>query len=208
MFRGLFGFGRPRTRLNDEASATAIADRLIEMGYLKFVPPDDRPAVREDMIRSLRDGYVDSKWNRHCDARDRRGYEADAEDLAEGGIGATIKRMRDTLRAEGVQPLASIHDHLEDEDDGYRVEIDGVTHVIWTPEDDGQDAWLLATRRLLQIVNELLVKAGSQEHLYGVYGGHDGRVILLTCEMHAYLRSLGNAIDRRWIPVPCTNTDD
>jgi hypothetical protein len=208
MFRGLFGFGRPRTRLNDEASATDIADRLIGMGYLKFVAPGDHPLVRHDLVEALRDGYVDSKWDRHCDARDRRGYEADAEDLAEGGLGAAILRMRDVLRIEGVGPLMSIHDHLEDEDDGYRVEIDGVTHVVWKPEDDGQDSWMMATRRLLEIVNALLAKAGSTEHLYGVYGGHDGRVILMTCEMHAYLRSLGPSIDRKWMPVPCTNTDD
>lgn len=201
MLSWLFGGERkPRVRRNDEARAAATADRLIDMGYLKFVPPDDHPVVRADMIESLRDGVLDAKHDWHGDARDGRGYDADAEDLAEGKVGATILRMADALRAEGVA-IGSVADHPEDDEGGYEVVIDGARHVIWTEADDGQDAWNLATRRLLEIVSALLREAGSDERLFGVYGGHKGRAVLLTREMHAYLTSLGPAIDPRWMPT-------
>jgi hypothetical protein len=207
MFTRLFGWGRTRARRNDEANAAAMADRLIDMGYLKYLPTAERDVARGELVESLRDGCLDTKRNRHGDARDRRGYAADAEDLAEGRIGETIMRMSPVLRAEGVTIDRAL-DLPDDDDDGYHLEIDGVVHVIFTRTDQGQNAWMLGTRRLLEIVDDLLVRAGSAERLYGVYGGHDGRVLLLTCEMHAYLRSLGDAICRKWMPVPPTNTDD
>ena len=204
MFKWLFGERGVvhRTHVNDETAASAIADHLIEMGYLKYVPLAQRDAVRGDLVRHLRDGHLDARHDWYSDARDRRGYSADAEDLAEGDVGGTIKRMREVLRAEGV-PITRVADHPEDADGAYSVEIDGRHHVVWTMDDaehDG-DAWDLATRHLLDIVNQLLRDAGSPEHLYSIYGGHHGRVILLTDEMHAYLSSLGPAIDARWMPV-------
>ena len=203
----LFGWGRPRAHRNDEACATAAADRLIGMGYLKFCPPGERERARAEIIESLRDGRIDSRHDRHGDTRCRRGYDADAEDLADGRVGKTIGRMRGVLRAEGV-PINDVVDLYDDDDDGYHVEIDGKTYVIFRHDDEGQNAWTLATRRLLEIVDAMLIEAGSAERLYGAYGGHSGRVHFMTCEMHAYLRSLGDAIDGKWMPCPPTNTDD
>ena len=203
----LFGWGRPRAHRNDEACACAAADRLIEMGYLKFCPPGERELARAEMVESLRDGRLDTRHDRHGDTRCRRNYDADAEDLADGGVGATIRRMRGVLRAEGVS-IDRVVDLFDDDDDGYHLEIDGKTYVIFRHDDEGQNAWVLATRRLLEIVDALLIEAGSAERLYGAYAGHRGRVIFMTCEMHAYLRSLGDAIDCKWMPCPPTNTDD
>jgi hypothetical protein len=54
--------------------------------------------------------------------------------------------------------------------------------------------------RLLEIVNGLLAEAASSERLYAIYGGNDGRVMLLTPEMHEYIQSLGDVFDPRWMP--------
>ena len=52
------------------------------------------------------------------------------------------------------------------------------------------------------------MKAGSNERLYAVYGGNDGRVMLLTPEMHAYIRSIGDVLDHRWMPYPAGEVED
>ena len=51
-------------------------------------------------------------------------------------------------------------------------------------------------------MNQLLEDAGSSERLYGSYTGNDGRVILLTPEMRAYIQSIGDVLDHRWMPYP------
>ena len=35
-----------------------------------------------------------------------------------------------------------------------------------------------------------------------MYAGNDGRVILLTPEMHDYIESLGDVLDSGWMPYP------
>lgn len=52
----------------------------------------------------------------------------------------------------------------------------------------------------MEITNGLLEDAGSAERLYAVYGGNDGRVMLLTPEMLDYIESLGNVLDHGWMP--------
>jgi hypothetical protein len=47
----------------------------------------------------------------------------------------------------------------------------------------------------------LLEDAGSDEQLFGIYGGNDGRVIFLTPEMHRLLRENSDIFDERWMPV-------
>jgi hypothetical protein len=54
---------------------------------------------------------------------------------------------------------------------------------------------------LVEIVNSLLEDAGSDEQLFGIYGGNDGRVIFLTPEMHRLLRENSDIFDERWMPV-------
>jgi hypothetical protein len=53
---------------------------------------------------------------------------------------------------------------------------------------------------LVEIVDGLLETAGSSERLFAVYGGNDGRVILLTEEMQDYIESIGDVMDPKWMP--------
>jgi len=79
--------------------------------------------------------------------------------------------------------------------------LDRQPHLIYEG-DGGGEGWVLALKRLLEIVNGLLEQAGSSERLYGIYGGNDGRVILLTPEMRDYIESLGDVFDSGWMPYP------
>ena len=64
------------------------------------------------------------------------------------------------------------------------------------------DSWSIATKRYLEIVNELLEAAGSGERLYGTHGGNDGRCVLLTREMYLLLQSSRLITDTREMPYP------
>jgi hypothetical protein len=63
----------------------------------------------------------------------------------------------------------------------------------------GEEIWAISLKRFLEIVNELLKRAGSNERLFGIYGGNDGRVMLLTEDMQEYLGRLA-FISRGWLP--------
>jgi hypothetical protein len=179
-----------------QADAEQVVDRLIEMGYWKFVPESRRTDVRRQLIESAAKRYLDTDWNDDCVAADLRGYPADNEDLAEGQVGATILLMRPALEKEGVKLDSVVDDFGEKK---YEVVINGQRHLIYEG-DGGGDSWSLALRRLLEIVNGLLEGAGSSERVYAIYGGNDGRVMLLTSEMHDYIESIGDVMDQQWMP--------
>ena len=179
-----------------QPEAEQVVDRLIDMGYLKFVSDSKRADVRRQLIEAATKRYLDSDWDDECVAGDMRSYPADREDLAEGQVGATILLMQPVLEREGVK-LDRVVDDFGDE--RYEVVINGQQHLIYDG-DGGEDSWSLALKRLVEIVDGLLETAGSSERLFAVYGGNDGRVILLTEEMQDYIESIGDVMDPKWMP--------
>jgi hypothetical protein len=173
-------------------------DRLIRLGYLKYVPTSEVQLIQHELIATLRRGYLDSEWDEECVSRDRRSYPADSEELAEGRLGEALLMMKDVLQREGVR-LQTVADNPQDE--SYEVVVNGQPYPIYDADMlENALIWGVATKRFLEIVNGLLEGARSRERLYGVYGGNDGRAILLTEEMHKLLRSPDLKIDPGWMP--------
>lgn len=195
-----------------------VADRLIGMGWFKFMPDADHRLARQEFITALSHGYLGTECEHgiHClecppdwrvadhTSRDRRIYQVDAEDLAEGGIGDEILAMRAVLSREGVT-FQSANDEYSYPQHGkvnseqvlqkyYDVVIDGQKYRIHDPEiisTIGFRLWDHAMKRLLEIVNERLKGAGSSERLYG-FGETSSNVsfvVLLTDEMYALLKA-------------------
>jgi hypothetical protein len=118
-----------------------------------------------------------------------RFFHADAEDLAEGGVGQFIQRVGPFLARQGVAAL-----EIEDEvgEKNYKVRVNGVEHLIYDEAEYDRDSggeelgliWGLAMARGFRIVDGLLEKAGSPERLYAVNGGNDLFGLFLTPEMH------------------------
>jgi hypothetical protein len=111
--------------------------------------------------------------------------------------------MKPVLRTEGVR-IDSVEDDFNEE--GYHVRIDGNLHVIWDRSEAAKGSvWTLATKRCLEIVDGLLEEAGSRERVWGVYGGNDGRFILLTPDLHQVLADPGLGVDPDGIPYRSTD---
>jgi hypothetical protein len=186
---------------SDEAEA--IVEQLIELGFLKFVPASEKTTIREQLVDNVRRHYLGSDWDDECNSADRRNYQADNEDLAEGDVGRVLLRMKGVLTQEGVT-LESVEDDFGQE--RYRIVINGTLHLIYDYSSSPQeDWWTLATKRLLEIVDSLQEDAGSHERLFAINGGNDGRVILLTPEMHNLLRKNQHIFDDDWMPRPAAD---
>jgi hypothetical protein len=103
--------------------------------------------------------------------------------------------MKPVLEQEGVR-LDEVEDNWHEAK--YQVLINREPYRVY----DGKtaDAERTSLERLLEIVNEQLVAAGSSERLLAMYNGKAGRVILLTEEMQEYVDSLGELLNSEWIP--------
>ncbi len=168
-----------------------ILKKLKEMNYFKFVPSEKLSRAEESVLRDLKKGCLSVGSDRYDEedilgSLDYRGYYADAEDLAEGGIGYFVETLKPILKQEGIE-INSIEN--KSTGDVYDLVINGHTYNIYS-EDNANDSWRLAPKRLMEIINTLLSESGSKERLYGRSGGNDQAVIFLTEEMYGYIRSL------------------
>ena len=175
--------------------AQRVVDRLIGMGWLKYVPESKRKEVRSQLVVAATRDCLDSDRDKNGVSADRRGYPADNEGLAKGGIGKCVLLMKPVLEREGVK-LDAVEDNWHEEK--YRVLINRELYLIY----DGKlaDSERTSLGRLLEIVNDLLEETESSERLFAVYHGKNGRVILLNEEIRDYVESLGGTLGREWMP--------
>ena len=147
------------------------------------------------MVEAATKGYLDSDWDENGVSADQRSYPADGKELAHGGVGQCVLRMKPMLAREGVR-LDEIEDNWHAEK--YHVLINRESYLIY----DGRtaDAVRTSLKRLLEVVNGLLEETASKERLFAVYRGTEGRVVLLTEEMHDFVESLGDVLSRGWMP--------
>jgi hypothetical protein len=175
--------------------AERCVDRLIEMGWLKYVAESKRGQVRSQLVVAATKGYLDTDWDQYGISADQRSYPADGKELANGGVGKCILQMKTVLAREGVS-LDEVEDSWHE--DKYHVLINREPYLIY----DGRtaDAVRPSLERLLEIINGLLEEAGSNERLFAVFRGTEGRIVLLTDEMQDYLESFGDVLSRGWMP--------
>jgi hypothetical protein len=149
-------------------------------GYFTGLAPEKAQALKSDFRKQ---GWMAFFSDSH------RFFHADAEDLAEGGICAFIRKVEPFLTAQGVR-VPELQDEVTEK--GYTVRVGGTPHLIYAAADLQRDSngkepgviWGLAMTRGFRIVDQLLEVAGSPERLYAANGGNDLFAFFLTPELH------------------------
>ena len=121
-------------------------------------------------------------------------------DPATGGV---IEVTRTKLRLDdsipdpaGIKCLRPVNEDLPESGDYYRVTIGARTREIWNSEMDGEQMWEAGMCHTFILINELLDDAGTNERLYGMYGGNDGQAIFLTSKQFELIRECDDIEDR------------
>ena len=178
-----------RSKKMSREQAVQLVDELIRLGYMKFADQRMHDDLRNQLIDTVRNGYLGTELDDRCAGLDRRQYHADNEWLAEGAIAECIEQLEDVFRQERVQ-LTEVVDHFGQ--DRYEVSINGERHLIYTQRyverssdlNYGADVWTVAAMRTLEIINMLFERAGSSERAFMFSGGNDGTLWVLTEEIY------------------------
>jgi hypothetical protein len=153
-----------------------LVDGVEELGFYKYVTREDIPWVKDASRQGAGPWFLASL----------RAHAADAERLAEGGVGDLLQRVGEVLRAEGVE-LGEVQEHVE-ANGAYSLTLQGREHRVYSAREASRGAvWQLAQERALGIVNTLLEEAGSAERAWLMSGGEDGVLVFLTPELRAHL---------------------
>ena len=177
-----------------------VIQNLKDKGYFKYVPSTELPHVLEQAAKNLKEksliGFSDNPM-KDPQYLDYRMYDADAENLAEGDIGELLRKTKTVLENAGVE-FSSVIDEITS--NKYDLLIDNKRYSIFTGETiNSPDSWEIAFLRLLEIINELLKNANSEERLYGMYGGNDGIIVFLTEDLYQFITK-NNLFEISYLP--------
>lgn len=166
-----------------------LFERLVRLEFFEF--SKRTAATRREF---LKDG-----WAACIEDDVGRFFHADAEDLAEGGVGEFLASLRKFFAAIGLRP-GKVRDELRE--DGYDLHIDGKCYPILVREDFEKESdspghlWGIAGYRTAGILNQLLRAHGRKELAYCMEGGNDLAFLFITPEMHAALER-GRGYEKR-----------
>lgn len=184
----------PKNAENEDSSglsikASMVADQLDQLGYFKYADPSDIEQLKLEIAK----GLVESQYMAQVTGSgpqyktiDPRHYTLDGEDLFEqGGIVDSLKEMNPFFEKLNIK--LTISDHVEEYDTenqwlDHEITINGKKYVIFK-KFEGY-GWGEAAQRFADLVNDQLRLQESDERLYLIYGGNDGRAIFLTDELH------------------------
>src|SRR6516165_4265115 len=102
---------RKKTKTQLTVQPEDVLQKLVGLGYFKYVSDRDRERVKQEVLASLRDGIIDSSWDETGVAHDRRGYPADMANLVRGGIGQGWTQLKPVLAVEGCR-INSVVQHV------------------------------------------------------------------------------------------------
>ena len=117
-------------------------------------------------------------------------YSCDNESLFEAdGISDMLSTIRPTFDKLGV-PLQWSNDEwnqLDDTLEKHTILINGRKYTAFKGSINDPFAWAMATSNFVEIINDQLQKAGSEERLFPINAGNDGEIIFLTDAMYKML---------------------
>ena len=178
-------------------NAERIVDGLLDLRYLDYVPEAERGEVREQLVRTTHVGHFGTEW-----------FEFENPD---GCVASYLKEIWSTLRLENVRLeiaedrwISTGIDNEVWEGKRYEALINERTYIVFdlSGARADLDTWGLAHKRLVEIINDLLIDAGSPVRAYGVGSHNDAQVMLLTPEQHEYLHNYREFFQRGFFPAP------
>jgi hypothetical protein len=172
-------------------SASSFIERLAQLGYFQFTPPEVADQVKVEMSKHYEQygelTSVDIDNHPVC----HRLFSADEEELfEEGGMIAMLTSLKSAFEVRGLQ--LEINKHFEEyknKDANQWVVLNNRKYILYDNFDGSFKTWDYATAVFGTMVNDELRLQGSNEQFYTLSGGNDAKIILLTKAQYDFITS-------------------
>ncbi|MBL1281607.1 MAG: hypothetical protein COA33_015125 [Fluviicola sp.] len=173
--------------------SSKIIQSLDSLGYFNLTPNEELDSLKSDIIKTYESSGLFEGKRFYDSIRyvDFRFYWLDSEKLFEGGglisylheIKPTFDKLNLNLdfKSDSTQMNKSKFVHT--------IVINECTYYAFN-EEINYSSWGIATYNFAKIINDVFEKQNSNERVYLISGGNDGRMVILTDEIYSYLKSV------------------
>ena len=169
-----------------DKSKESINQRLDELGYFKYVDPNNLDSIIEKTFENyLEDGVINFPWEGL-----NRIFGIDAESIYEGdGIYDQIEGMLPIFNAMGIE--MTIGEYVEEFDNDSStytkrtIELNGKKY-----DTSGSSDWATAFNSGFKLVDEILNEFGKGERVFGLFMDESSTMIILDESQFEYLSEL------------------
>ncbi|NIG54279.1 hypothetical protein [Chitinophaga sp. Cy-1792] len=176
--------------------AAAIATQLEDLGYFKYAAAGNLQQLKSEIGKELVDkhflSFVTMEESPYTPL-DPRHFSLDGEDLFEqGGITNALKEMQPLFKQMNISMEITAHvEECDSSNQGlnHEITINGKAYTIFHEFVEGY-GWDQAGQRFADMINDQLQLQGSDERIYLISGGNDGRAVFLTEQQFNLLDSL------------------
>lgn len=177
-----------------------FVQKLENLGYFSMTPENELDSSKTYLLQMFKEhqffdgkSFYDSIYN-----VDYRFYPLDGEELyEEGGLTVYLDDVNRTLSKLGVT--------LNYEKEQVRISADSIHHTIIINGTEyvayvgvyNEYAWCIAAYNFAKMLNKELAKQQSEERIYLISSGNEGRLVFLTKDLYRFVRSILPKDDER-----------
>ena len=182
-------------------TATEVANQLEKLGYFKYANPDDIDHLKSEIGKDLveeqyfplveREKLLPGMHHVWDFIMDPKHFVLDGETLwEEGGVLASLNEMARLFEKMNIR--MELTDHMEEYDAAnqwvnHSGTINGKKYTLF--DKFKGYGWGEAAQRFADMINDQLERQQSDERLFLIYGGNDGRAVFLTEEQYQLINT-------------------
>lgn len=165
----------------------ACVDILEDLGFYRYTNQEMIASGKENFIKSgnVRDDlFADFTHNV---------VFIDGESIAEQGVCPFLDDLRPLLNLRNLKPFLVSEYWSSEKSGSYSAHLNSRTFLLWNNFElrDTNSKWLIATDRVVRMMNNLLDSYDSSESLYYHFTGNDTAAILLSSPVFSQLTQIG-----------------
>jgi hypothetical protein len=180
-----------------QSSGKEVADKLESLGYFKYADPGEVEYLKNEISNAyeaygmLSTTYTIENGTHYPD--DYRLYSLDNESLfAKGAFERFFKEIDPTLQKLNVPIRVEEEEESFSEARGlnHSITVNGSRYVIFKNFRYYSRGSAVATKRCIEIINDVLSHYDTDERVYPVGRGHYGQMIFLTAQQFNYVSTV------------------
>jgi len=167
-----------------------VVDALESLDYFKYTDPGQLDLLKKEIVETYDQHKVLATINSLKPPFEpwcRRLYFCDGEILFEmDGIVEYLTDVTSTFEKLGI-PLAWSDEYFSRDAKEHTIVVNGKKYIAFKGDPRDTATWNGATKNFVELLNDQLLLHHSDERVYPILGGNDGRIVFLTQPQYDFI---------------------